>query len=194
MRVDLLGSMDITTPEAQQDEEIKLAAAAVSGDPDAFAQIVKRYQQPVFGLCVRYLGICEAEDMAQEAFIRAFVYREKFDPGRPMLPWLLTIARNLCIDRTRRKKPELMENEHTIADDTPGADEKIASGQEVSMLTSALEKLPENQREAVSLYHLEGLQYKEVAQVLEVPMGTVMTWLHRGRAGLRKIIEKAAKA
>lgn len=167
-----------------------LAKAAASGDGDAFARIVERYQHPVFGLCVRYLGIGEAEDIAQETFIRAFVNRERFECGRSMLPWLLTIARNLCIDRQRRKKPDLLENEGTVADETPGADEKLATRQEISMLALAFEKLPENQREAVALHHLDGLQYREVADVLEVPIGTVMTWLHRGRAALRNMMDK----
>ncbi len=177
------------------DDDSILAKAATSGDAQAFTAIVERYQSPIYNLCLRYLHRVEdAEDTAQEAFIRAFVHREKFDPNRPLAPWLMTIARRLCIDRLRRGDNERISHEkgERLQDPAPSAEQNVASRQELNTLASELENLPEGQREAISLYHLDGLTYEETAEVLDVPKGTVMTWLFRGRARLREAIRGTA--
>jgi RNA polymerase sigma-70 factor, ECF subfamily len=172
-------------------DDANLAKQAVEGDGRAFSEIVRRYQGPIYNTCFRYLGVRDAEDAAQETFIRAFTHRESFDTSRAMMPWLITIARRLCLDRIRQRKRETFtEDEKTvIADVSPGADESIASRQELDIVNEGLKQLPEGQREAVALYHIDGLPYKEVAEILDVPIGTVMTWLHRGRTKLRELVE-----
>lgn len=168
--------------------ELKLVKDAFRGDSAAFCRIVERYQDPVYNLCARYLLPADAEDMAQETFVRAFVHRERFDPNRPLLPWLLTIARRLCLDRLRaRKRAPSTEAESAEVQD-PGmfADDQLGAKQELALLDRALRKLPEGQREAIVHHHVDGLSYQEVASLLDVPIGTVMTWLHRGRARLKE--------
>ena len=179
------------TATAQPTTEIgeETIRAAFSGDSAAFERIVARYQLPVYHLCVRYVGEgADAEDMAQETFIKAFLNRTKFDAGRPLLPWLLTIARRLCIDRLRKVKRANVTSSETdvLMSEEKGAEELVADKESVSIISAALETLSEGQRETVMLYHVDGLQYKDIATVLDVPMGTVMTWLHRGRSKLQK--------
>jgi RNA polymerase sigma-70 factor, ECF subfamily len=174
-----------STEYAELDTDVLYAA--FRGDGAAFQKIVERYQRPVLNLCYRYIDGADAEDAAQETFVRAFLNRARFDPERQPLPWLLTIARRLCIDRNRSRKPRFHDelDHERLAEDGPAADERLHQKEILSVLSKALETLPEGQREAVVLHHVEGLAYKEIARILEVPMGTVMTWLHRGRARLQ---------
>ena len=172
------------------DDERLLARAAVAGDPRAFGEIVERHKVAVFGVCRRYVGGTDAQDLAQETFVRAFVNREQFDPARPIRPWLLTIARNLCIDRLRsseqrqRSEPDMS----VFPDRTISAEQEVAGRQQLALLRRGLAELPEGQREAIAMYHRDGLSYREMSEVLGVPIGTVMTWLHRGRKRLRELI------
>jgi RNA polymerase sigma-70 factor (ECF subfamily) len=169
---------------------------AFKGDADSFRQLVLEYQGPVYNMCVRYVGLSEAEDIAQETFIRAFLNKEKFDPNRAVLPWLFTVARNLCIDRIRQTRREtpfesasadgLMEP----AADGPAPEDVISDRQLLGMVEETLQSLPEGRREALMLVDVEGMSYQETADILKVPIGTVMTWLHRGRERLRELLAK----
>lgn len=171
--------------------EIELATSARAGDEAAFAKIVVRYQRPVYALCVRYLRGADAEDAAQETFVRAFVHLGDFDPTRPLLPWLLTIARRLCIDRLRKHKaaPDSELAARAVDDSTPSAEAQASTHEQLALLAQVIKDLPEGQREALTLFHVEGMAYKDIATTLDVPIGTVMTWLHRGRSQLRAAIE-----
>ena len=163
--------------------------AAFRGDSVAFQRIVERYESPVYHMCTRYLGEgADAEDMAQETFLKAFIHRAKFDPDRPLMPWLLTIARRLCIDKLRHHKRVNVSSTETdmLVSDDRGAETLISEKESIEIVSAALASLPEGQRETVVLYHVDGLQYKDIASILNVPMGTVMTWLHRGRAKIQK--------
>jgi RNA polymerase sigma-70 factor (ECF subfamily) len=174
-------------------EERRLARRAVQGDESAFAEIVRRHQGAVFRMCLRYVSRTDAEDLAQETFLRAFLHRERFDPERPLAPWLLTIARRLSIDRIRKKREVHGEAVEEAPSANPGADAEagVYTRERLVLLQEALGALAEGPREAISLYHLEGMAYRDIAAALDVPMGTVMTWLHRGRAELRKLLEAA---
>ena len=168
-----------------------LAARAFAGDSRAFEAIVVRFEGPVLGLARRYLGReADAEDAAQEAFVRAFVHRDRFDPARPVLPWLLTVARHVCLDRLRRDKREpIAETEPDgCAFEGATAEDALGDRERLARLRRALDALPEGQREVVAMFHLDGLAYREIAEALDVPIGTVMTWLHRGRARLREMV------
>ena len=165
--------------------EAQLARRAADGDRDAFGALVQRHQGMIYRLCKRYLA-SEAEDLAQETFVRALVERERYDPRYPLGPWLITVARRLCIDRIRRRKPEAGSHELALraVSPDPGAERAAAWRQEFELVNHVLESLPEGQREAVWLYHGEGLAYGDIAHALAVPLGTVMSWLHRARVRL----------
>jgi len=175
-------------------QEAIWARAAREGDAAAFEQIVLRFQGPVYRLCARHLRGPEAEDAAQETFVRAFVNIKSFEPDRPLLPWLLTIARNLSLDRLRRRRPEADSETVERAEnvDHTDAEQSAMNQEQMRSLEAALGELPERQREAIVMFHLEGVAYNDIAAALGVPIGTVMTWLHRGRAMLREVMTRGA--
>lgn len=176
-------------------EEAELARLACRGDVEAFSKLVLKYQRPVYNLCLRHLPGPDAEDMAQETFVRAFVHIRRFDPEKPLLPWLFTIARRLCIDRLRKKQPHLETEpkEDRVRDPNPDVEQQVSSREQVDLLMRGLNQLAEGPREALALYHFEGMAYRDIARVLDVPTGTVMTWLHRGRAQLRALLADTKK-
>jgi RNA polymerase sigma-70 factor, ECF subfamily len=177
--------VEATDPRAA----VELARRARRGDASAFDQLVLRFQRPVYRLCWRMLRSSHAEDLAQETFVRAFVHFERFDPERPMLPWLLTIARRLCLDLLRRERAEATTAVPAPVDPFPSPERHAVVRDELARLERALADLDVGPREAIVLYHVEALSYRDIAAVLDVPIGTVMTWLHRGRAQLKRALD-----
>ena len=170
--------------------ELDLTRRAHRGDVAAFDELVRRFHRAVYRMCWRLLRSADAEDVAQDTFVRAFVHFERFDPSRPVLPWLVAIARRLCLDVLRRRKMRARIETGPVAEPSAPSPEREASLREqLSHLEKALADLDDGPREAVLLFHIEGMSYRDIAAALEVPMGTVMTWLHRARAELRKAIE-----
>jgi RNA polymerase sigma-70 factor, ECF subfamily len=180
--------------------EVSLTRLALRGDRAAFARLIDLHQRAVFGLCLRLLQDREeARDAAQETFVRAWGALATYDPSNPFAPWLLRIARNHCIDVARRRLPASRRVELDAARcagrDAPPelpdgaaspADEQLVAAQQASSVGAAVAALPRNYREVIQLFHVEHMSYKEIAATLEVPIGTVMTWLHRARARLRE--------
>ncbi|HVP69330.1 MAG TPA: sigma-70 family RNA polymerase sigma factor [Anaeromyxobacteraceae bacterium] len=178
--------------------EARLARSAAQGRRDAFAALVEEHKRAVYGLCLRLLSDPEeARDAAQEAFARAFAALEGFDPAQSFAPWILRIARNHCLDVLRRRIPARAKveldatQEDGAAIDLPDpqaarGDEALERSQARQALGAAVAALPPNYREVVHLFHVEQLSYKEIAEAMGVPMGTVMTWLHRARSQLRE--------
>ncbi|HZO38031.1 MAG TPA: sigma-70 family RNA polymerase sigma factor [Methylomirabilota bacterium] len=166
--------------------ELDLARRARRGDATAFDQLVLRFRGPVLRFCWRLLRSADAEDLAQDTFVRAFVHFERFDPERPVLPWLIAIARRLCLDVLRRRKVMAGLEAMPVSDHTaPSAEREASAREELRRLDRALDALSEGPREAIILFHIEEMSYRDIAAALEVPVGTVMTWLHRGRAQLK---------
>jgi RNA polymerase sigma-70 factor (ECF subfamily) len=192
--------------ELQAPVEASLARAAARGDRPAFARLVELHKRVVYGLCVRLLQDPEeARDAAQETFVRAWGAMVTYDPAQPFAPWLLRIARNHCIDVVRRRLPAARRLEldaerpeegerHELADPAaPRADEELERAEAASTLGGAVAALPPNYREVIHLFHVENMSYKEIAATMEIPIGTVMTWLHRARAKLRDMLETKEK-
>ena len=124
--------------------------------------------------------------------MRAFVHFERFDPERPLLPWLIAIARRLCLDLLRRRKVMARTETMPVTDPpAPGPEGTALLREQLSRLDRALADLDEGPREAIVLFHIEEMSYRDIAAALEVPMGTAMTWLHRGRAQLKRALEGA---
>ncbi|HXD96737.1 MAG TPA: RNA polymerase sigma factor [Candidatus Acidoferrum sp.] len=179
------------TPDADDRRaELELARRARDGDPAAFDELVERFHRPVYRFCWRLLRSSDAEDLVQDTFVRAFVHFERFDPERAVLPWLIAIARRLCLDLLRRRK--VMARVETLPVTGPsarGPEGEASLREQLSRLERALDDLEEGPRVAIVLFHIEEMSYRDIAAALEVPMGTVMTWLHRGRAQLRRALE-----
>ena len=175
--------------------DLELARRARRGDAGAFDELVLRFHRPVHRFCWRLVRSADAEDLAQDTFVRAFLHFERFDPERPVLPWLIAIARRLCLDLLRHRK--VMASAETIPVSGPparGPEGEAVMQEELSRLDRALADLDEGPREAIVLFHMEDMSYRDIAAALEVPMGTVMTWLHRGRAQLKMALEGASTA
>lgn len=178
-----------------------LARAAARGDRLAFGRLVDLHKRAVFGLCIRLLRDPEeSRDAAQETFVRAYAAVATYDAAQPFAPWLLRIARNHCLDQLRRRvpasaqvhldaEPEDGAPARELADtDAPAPDALLERAQTRTALEAAVAQLPPNYREVVHLFHVEHLSYKEIATTLDVPIGTVMTWLHRARGRLREAL------
>ncbi|MDQ0163441.1 RNA polymerase sigma factor SigW [Bacillus alveayuensis] len=168
------------------------------GDQDAFADIVDLYKDKIYQLCYRMLGNAhEAEDIAQEAFIRAFINIHSFDTKKKFSTWLYRIATNLSIDRIRKKKPdfyldaELSGTERLtmysqIASNDLLPEEELESMEIQDTIQKEILKLPEKYRSVIVLKYIEELSLQEISEILNVPIGTVKTRIHRGREALRK--------
>lgn len=179
-------NVDASGSNADRRAELDLARRARRGDAAAFDQLVLRFQRPVLRFCWRLLRSPDAEDLAQDTFVRAFVHFERFDPERPVLPWLIAIARRLCLDVLRRRKVTAGLEALPVSDQpVPSAEREASAREQLGRLEHALDALAEGPREAVILFHIEEMSYRDIAAALEVPVGTVMTWLHRGRAQLK---------
>jgi RNA polymerase sigma-70 factor (ECF subfamily) len=177
--------------------------AASRGDRQAFGRLVDLHKRAVHGLCFRLLRDAEeARDAAQEAFARAYAALETYDAAQPFAPWVLRIARNHCLDALRRRLPQAQRLEldaepddgapRELADPAaPRGDDVIERRELAGALERAVSALPANYREVVHLFHVEHLSYKEIAAAMDVPIGTVMTWLHRARAKLKDALTAA---
>jgi RNA polymerase sigma-70 factor (ECF subfamily) len=177
--------------------EAAVAFAASRGDKQAFGRLVDLHKRAVYGLCLRILRHPEdARDAAQEAFVRAYAALGTYDTAQPFAPWLLRIARNHCLDVARRRgvrpievpldaDPEDGGVREPSDPSAPRADEVLERREREGSVLAAVSALPANYREVVELFHVDHLSYKEIAQAMDVPIGTVMTWLHRARAKLR---------
>src|SRR5437762_3165298 len=163
---------------------VQLVSQCLAGDQRSMLALVERFQGQVFGLCYRMLGQRQdAEDAAQETFVRVLKNLHRWDQARDFAPWLLTIAGNRC--RTalalRRRRPIAEPAVELLADDAP--DERPAQhlAEEVHL---ALAELRPEYRQAFVLFHEQELSYAEIAAAMEVPLGTIKTWVHRARRAL----------
>jgi RNA polymerase sigma-70 factor (ECF subfamily) len=174
----------------------QLIAAAKSGSQDAYRDLVERYQRPVFALVVRIVrDRALAEDVAQEAFIKAFQALGTFEIQRKFSSWLFKIAHNSAIDALRRKRVATvpLESPHEegpdLLDSLPGPEsdspEAVLAGRDVARaLSQALGELRPDYRSAVELRFIQGLTYEEISEIMQIPLGTVKTHLHRARKAL----------
>ncbi len=166
------------------DQLRELISRCLDGQQDAMVQLVDRFRGQVFGLCYRMLGQREdAEDAAQETFVRVLRSLMTWDSSRAFEPWLLAIAGNRC--RTalakRKRKPAMQTIAEPIADRTPDMQAAQNLAEEVRL---GLGKLRDEYREAFVLFHDQELGYAEIAEILDCPLGTVKTWVHRARREL----------
>jgi RNA polymerase sigma-70 factor (ECF subfamily) len=166
-----------------------------AGDAPAFEELVMTYQHRVFGVALRMLGSrAEAEEVAQEAFVRAHRALGEFRGDAKLSTWLYAITSRLCLNRlasgerrlTRQGEDALLR----LSDAGPRPDAALERRELESALGRAIAELPEDRRIVVVLRDVEGLSYEEIAQVLELELGTVRSRLHRARADLKEKLER----
>jgi RNA polymerase sigma-70 factor (ECF subfamily) len=161
-------------------DDASLVRRCLRGDEEGIRQLVGRFQGDVYGLCVRLLGHRQdAEDVAQEVFLRIFRSLQGWDDSRPLKPWIMGIAVNRC--RTwmsqRSRRPELVDYLHDTLAGQPDDDSAELLGE----IRIALSELRLEYRTVFVLFHEQGQPYELIAQSLDRPVGTIKTWLHRAR-------------
>ncbi|WP_028976890.1 RNA polymerase sigma factor SigW [Sporolactobacillus terrae] len=178
--------------------EKRLIKKVKKRDHQAFALLVERYKNSVFAICLRMVGqVQEAEDLSQEAFIRAYNHIDQYDQERKFSTWLFRIATNLSIDFLRRRKntvsldasvpgTEELTLNAILPDEGEHPEERILRKETEAFVQHEIDKLPEKYRSAVVLKYIEDLSLKEISEIMEIPVGTVKTRIHRGREMLRK--------
>jgi RNA polymerase sigma-70 factor (ECF subfamily) len=186
--------------EALLDADTQLIERCLGGEEAAWEDLVKVHTRRVYAICYRFVGTDqEAQDLTQEIFLRVFRSLKSFRSGEGSFAvWLARLSRNLLIDHYRRTKLERVTD--SIEEQLPMLEEKtsmssrtdgLVAGREASdLLQGALQKLSPELRETVILRDLEELEYKEIAQVLNVPEGTVKSRLNRGRAELARVLRR----
>lgn len=180
------------TPLAQVSDEA-LVSAALDGDPAAFPELVERWWRPVYRTSWRLVGHSEdAQDLTQEAFLRAYAALSHFDPQYRFGGWITRIATNLCLNfRRRRARASVVGPSSDAADayferlpddgDEVSPEEQAADGELGAQLWQAVEALPDDYRTVIVLRHVTELSYEEIAETLQLPMGTVKSRLARAR-------------
>ena len=182
-------------------DDAGLVRRCLAGDEKAYRELIERHQAQVYSLALRMVRRAEdAEDLAQETFVRMFRALSRYDPTRPFTAWLFTIATRLCIDHIRRRKVGVIsltrreqdsEEEYQIEVEDPGLlpDEVATHAEEERRVADLIESLPAHYRIVVILRHLQDLSYEEIAEALHLPLGTVKARIHRARALLKARIE-----
>lgn len=197
----------------QEPDWTHIVRRCVNGDSGAWAEMVRTHQKRVYGLCYRFTGNpTDAEDLTQDVFLKIYSNLGSFDAARGSLPvWITTMTRNLLVDNYRRTRnqratgsldegwdqteelrPHLSVADR-LADAGPSPHESAAQQELKKMVQKALMKVSVELREAVILRDLQDLDYKEIAQVLGIPEGTVKSRISRGRAELARYLERSKK-
>jgi RNA polymerase sigma-70 factor (ECF subfamily) len=195
----------ITPPPPESDEQLLLRLR--SGEREVFGALVRRFERELFGYLRRYLGDDDlADDVFQNTFVQVFLKIAQYEPGRPAKPWLYAIATNQAIDALRRRNRRADQRaDAAVAPDDEGEPrplfELIAApdagppdqadrAEQRELVRAAVGRLPDLLRQVVILAYFQGLKYKEVADVLDIPVGTVKSRLH---AALTKLTEDWAE-
>jgi len=181
------------------DEQLMISLC--EGEDSALEQLVKRYQNDVFRFCLHYLGNLEtAREISQETFLRVFTARERFDPNRLFRPWMLCIARNMCLNVIKRNKVVQMESLEGLESASTAATpswypatehplEGVLADERRRTLLHIVNGLPEDARELLMMRYFEQMSAKEIAEVLETTEGAVRTRTHRALNQLRERCE-----
>ncbi len=182
--------------------DLKLIQRALkTGDPDAYNQLMKLYRDPIYFMLYEKVGDQEiAKDLTIEALGKAFKKLHMYTPNFTFSTWLYTVAKNNCIDYLRKNKlttvsiDKIIEdskerkNDFNIASSDPDPEKIMIKKQRVAILRQIVNQLKEKQRELVKLRYFKEMSYEEIAETLDIPLGTVKAQLHRSREKLFKIM------
>ncbi|MCI0702424.1 MAG: RNA polymerase sigma factor [Planctomycetia bacterium] len=189
------------TPLEPQETDEQLLARLRAGERDVFGALVRRYERELFGYLRRYLGDDDlADDVFQNTFVQVYIKIKQYEPGRPVRPWLYAIATNQAIDALRRRARRGDQRADTalttdeegsprplfdlLAAPGDGPSESADRTEQRALVRAAVDRLPELLRQVVILAYFQGLKYRDVAEVLDIPVGTVKSRLHAALARL----------
>ncbi len=183
-------------------EDHELVREALDGDQKAYARLREKYHGSLNGMLYRMVKNQEdAEDLTQEAFIKAFKSLESFNPQYAFSTWLYRIASNNCIDYLRKKRLKTVSMDEPLSTrqgemerqyedvNAPLPDEAITARERAVILKQAIENLPEKYRLVIEMRHGQDMEYQDIADELELPLGTVKAHLFRARARLAKALQ-----
>ena len=181
-----------------------LAAEAAAGRERAFRELLQRYERPVFSLVYRMVrDRALAEDLTQETFIRAFRAIGKYNPSYKFSSWIFKIAHNLTIDHLRRKRIDtvsLQGSRHALTEEAQARTQPVVESRDErpdayvenkelgSEIEAAIGRLRPHYRTVTLLRHVEGYSYNEIAEIMDLPLGTVKTYIHRARLELKEAL------
>lgn len=176
------------------EEQVWLEQAR-QGDKDAFGKIIEAYQTPVYNLAYRMLNNAgEAEEAAQEAFIRAFTRLNSYDSRRKFSTWLLSITSNYCIDQLRKRRAILLSLDEPLAphpalmsDKTAAPEAQVVQGEQQALVQELLQELAPEYRQAVVLRYWYEMSYEEIAAVMDTSVSAIKSRLFRARKQLAEI-------
>jgi RNA polymerase sigma-70 factor, ECF subfamily len=177
------------------DADRELVDRALAGDLSAFETLVERYRDVVFRVAARIVGRDEAEDVSQDAFLRAFHRLSDFRGDAPFRVWLLRITRNAALNYQARRRAEPVEAVETLIGSKPGGVERMPAerleGRERrERLERKVRRLSPTHRVVLILRDIEGLTYEEIADVTDTPLGSVKGRLHRARGELIEMLRR----
>jgi RNA polymerase sigma-70 factor (ECF subfamily) len=188
--------------EASVQDDALVISQARRGEEQAFAELLHRYRAPVFNLCLRMLkNRDDAEDLAQDVFIKVFGMLDRYDERYAFRSWLFKIASNQCIDFIRKNRVKLLsldeplaykgeEIERQFPADGPTPAERLEEKELGVVLREVTDELPPHYRSMIVLRHQEHLSYEEIAQLMELPLGTVKARIHRARAMMKEKLSR----
>jgi RNA polymerase sigma-70 factor (ECF subfamily) len=162
---------------------------AQNGDSEAFTNLVETYERPVYNLCYRMLGNAQdAEDAAQETFVRAYLSLKHYDNNRAFSTWLLSIAAHYCIDQIRKRRVQIVSIEDLpvpeLADHSPGMESNLKRKEEQQKIRAVLGILDSTDRAAVIMYYWYDFSYDEICEALSLSMSALKSRLHRARRAM----------
>lgn len=170
--------------------DLELVNQSKSGDPEAFSELVRRHQHVVFNVAYRFMrDSALAEDMAQESFLKAYRLLKGFRGDCAFSTWMYRVTCSVCLtELNRRKRRNAVEQE--LQHETPMAEEPVENPDMPEMIRRCVKRLPDRYVQIITLYYLKGVSYEEIAQVMNIPMGTLKTWMFRARKQLRGVVEQ----
>jgi len=175
----------------------RLVERSVAGDGGAFSLLVDRHKDRVHWLVRRMLPWTDGDDLTQDVFVRAYQALPRFRGECAFRTWLFKITRNLCLSEIRKRErrgdhlsfeEEGEERVHWSLPERPGLMEEIERRDLAETVKALVQRLPTAQRTAITLFYLEQISYEEIAEIMEIPLGTVKTHIHRGRLRLRELV------
>lgn len=172
-----------------EENESDWLAKAQKGDTEAFTRLVEIYQTPVYNLCYRMLNNAgDAEDAAQETFLRAYQSIRRYDNSRSFPTWLLSIAAHYCIDQIRKQRMSLVSTEDSVypelMDMSPGPESSVSRIEERKEIQAILDTLQSVDRAAVVMYYWYEMSYEEIGEALDLTLSAVKSRLHRARRAM----------
>jgi len=201
----MAGSVDLTTATDQE-----VVECACDGAEAAFRELIRRYQRPVFSLIYRMVRDRElAEDLAQETFVKVLNALDRYRPEFKFSSWVFKIANNAAIDHLRKRELDTLSLEGgpdattadrleatalQIGDASESPLEELVARELGSTIEQAIGKLRPEYRACIMMRHVEGRPYEEIAGMLDLPLGTVKTYIHRARAELREMLDPLSES